>query len=104
MRFESDSEVEGIKTLRFISSESNFRASTGSSSESCFCTQREGRREGICDVNGLLDVSTCSDGAPIALSPAHFLGGDTHLTEDVAGLRPSPNKHQMFLDIEPVIN
>lgn len=99
--YKEDSEVHGIKTYRYILGDDNFRAPLSSPETSCFCTQREPRRD-ICEMNGILDVSSCSDGAPIALSPAHFLDGDTHLTEDVFGLRPSPEKHEMYLDIEPV--
>ena len=101
--YESDSEVHGIKTFRFVLSDTNFQAPMAHPSSACFCTQRQPRmRDGICDVSGILNVSTCSDGAPIALSAAHFLGGDKHLTDDVDGLRPSTLEHQMFIDIEPV--
>lgn len=53
-------------------------------------------------VDGYLDMSSCSDGAPIAMSQVHFLNGHPSLLRGVEGLAPDPAKHVSYLDIEPV--
>ncbi|CAH0385788.1 unnamed protein product [Bemisia tabaci] len=61
----------------------------------CFC------RNGKCLPSGLLDVTSCYYGFPIALSYPHFLDCDPKLREVVEGLHPSPKKHGTSFIINP---
>lgn len=101
MVYKEDSSVFGIPTYRFVFPDSMYQSAATFEDNECFCTQRKGHRD-LCDLDGLLDMSACSDGVPIAMSPPHFLGANSKLRQDVIGLRPDPVKHDTYLDIEPV--
>ncbi|XP_063898685.1 scavenger receptor class B member 1 isoform X1 [Helicoverpa armigera] len=61
----------------------------------CFC------RNGKCLPDGLIDVTDCYYGFPIALSYPHFWKGDDVLFSKVEGLTPSKEKHETAFWIEP---
>ena len=39
---------------------------------------------------------------PVFVSKPHFLDADKHYLENVTGLKPIRNKHDAFLNVEPV--
>jgi cameo2 len=45
---------------------------------------------------------SCKFGSPTGISLPHFLYGDDYLLNSVIGLNPDPQKHQLYIDIEPV--
>ncbi|XP_075219507.1 scavenger receptor class B member 1-like isoform X2 [Lycorma delicatula] len=61
----------------------------------CFC------RKGHCLRNGLIDVTDCYYGFPIALSYPHFLHSDPHLITQVDGMKPDPSKHTTYFIVNP---
>ncbi|CAH1642240.1 unnamed protein product [Spodoptera littoralis] len=61
----------------------------------CFC------RHGKCLPAGLIDVTDCYYGFPIALSYPHFWKGDEILSSKVEGLTPNPEQHETAFWIEP---
>ncbi|CAH0404434.1 unnamed protein product [Chilo suppressalis] len=61
----------------------------------CFC------REGKCLPDGLIDVTDCYYGFPIALSYPHFYKGEDVLFEKVEGLQPEQEKHETRFWIQP---
>lgn len=61
----------------------------------CFC------RKGVCLPAGLIDVTDCYYGFPIALSYPHFYQGDAKLFNKVEGLTPSQAKHETRFWIQP---
>ena len=54
-----------------------------------------------CYIDGLMDLSLCQKGAPIAASSPHFYNADPMLAM-AAGLRPNKELHETYLDIEPM--
>lgn len=58
--------------------------------------------QGRCLPAGLLDVSDCYYGFPIALSYPHFLNSDPKLLEDVEGSSPNATAHETYFMIQPV--
>ena len=50
-----------------------------------------------------IQVSTCYGGAPIVMTPPHFLQSDESLIAQLDGISP-PNKgdHETYLDLEPL--
>nr|QRG28740.1 scavenger receptor class B member 1-like protein [Antheraea pernyi] len=56
--------------------------------------------KGVC---GMLDLSNCTYGIPIAMSRAHFLDTDPKLYERIEGISPDPKIHDSILLIEPKI-
>ncbi|CAK9816237.1 Scavenger receptor class B member 1 [Anthophora quadrimaculata] len=61
----------------------------------CFC------RKGYCLKPGLIDVTDCYYGFPIALSYPHFYKADPSMLEAVEGLHPNPDLHESFAYIQP---
>lgn len=63
----------------------------------CFC-----RTPDTCLPAGLLDVSDCYYGFPIALSYPHYLESDEKIRQDVLGSKPNRSEHSSFVMIQPV--
>lgn len=63
---------------------------------SCFC-----RRGFSCLRRGLIDVTDCYYGFPIALSYPHFMDSDPWLNEEVLGSEPDPEKHTTVFVVNP---
>ncbi|XP_028172674.1 lysosome membrane protein 2-like [Ostrinia furnacalis] len=61
----------------------------------CFC------RNGKCLPDGLIDVSNCYYGFPIALSYPHFYKGEDVLFSKVEGLSPNQEDHETRFWIQP---
>ncbi|XP_059057666.1 scavenger receptor class B member 1-like [Achroia grisella] len=61
----------------------------------CYC------RKGKCLPAGLIDVTDCYYGFPIALSYPHFYQGDNILFSKVEGLTPNEKDHKTRFWIEP---
>lgn len=59
---------------------------------------------GKCLLAGLLDISDCYYGFPIALSYPHFLDSDKQLVTTVDGSRPNRSEHESYFMIQPVSN
>lgn len=57
---------------------------------------------GKCLLAGLLDISDCYYGFPIALSYPHFLDSDEQLVNNVIGSRPNRTEHESYFMIQPV--
>lgn len=47
--------------------------------------------------NGIVNLTSCSQGAPVFLSKPHFLDSDASLQDGVTGLHPDRNIHDTFL-------
>ncbi|XP_050664665.1 scavenger receptor class B member 1-like isoform X2 [Leptidea sinapis] len=61
----------------------------------CFC------RNGKCLPEGLLDVTDCYYGFPIALSYPHFYKGDDVLFNKIEGLTPNQELHETRFWVQP---
>nr|WVD93741.1 sensory neuron membrane protein 1b [Graphosoma rubrolineatum] len=64
--------------------------------EKCFCPTPT-----TCLKKGAFDISKCV-GAPIVLTLPHFYSTDPSYLEGVEGLHPDREKHQIFLNFEPM--
>ncbi|KAI1286721.1 Lysosome membrane protein 2 [Halotydeus destructor] len=99
--YKEETEVHGIPTYRFTLPESFFEGPYSNKRDNeCFCTQPDPLRQ-VCETDGILDMSSCSQGAPVAMSPAHFLGVNPALRDGLLGMAPDEEKHLMYLDVEP---
>jgi hypothetical protein len=56
-----------------------------------------------CLYEGALDLTDCL-GAPVVLTLPHMMGASEKYTKTVSGLNPNSEKHQIFMEVEPVIN
>lgn len=96
--YEKDTWVNGIPTYRFTPDTKAYSSPRKNPANRCFCLTPE--EDEKCD--GIFDLSRCLNGAPIAYSNPHFLFAGPAIRENVENMRPDPEIHQAFLDIEPV--
>ncbi|KAG8010659.1 Lysosome membrane protein 2 [Nibea albiflora] len=57
---------------------------------------------GNCLGSGVLNVSSCKQGAPIIMSSPHFYQADRKFVQDVFGMNPKKEQHETTIDIHPL--
>ncbi|KAK2588439.1 hypothetical protein KPH14_004435 [Odynerus spinipes] len=87
--------VKGLHTYKYNFMENEMDNGAYNLENKCFC------REGRCLPAGLIDVTDCYYGFPIALSYPHFYKADPSLLEAVNGLNPRQEKHESYFYIQP---
>ncbi|KAG1677318.1 Protein croquemort [Nymphon striatum] len=93
--FEKNVEVKSVKARRFLPERYLLDSGAMDPSNQCFCS-------GECTRPGVLNMSSCQDGAPAFISFPHFLHADRFYTDQVIGMKPDKEKHQFVMDIQPV--
>lgn len=88
-------EVRGIEGNHYVGSERTFDNGSLYPEQKCF------NSEGIV-LTGSRDVSKCRYGAPAFLTFPHFYLADKEFLENVEGLKPKRNLHELHLELEPV--
>uniref|UniRef100_A0A6G1SIR4 Scavenger receptor class B member 1 n=1 Tax=Aceria tosichella TaxID=561515 RepID=A0A6G1SIR4_9ACAR len=74
----------------------------GPSSLAVTATKHKARiTDSRCYIDGLMDLSLCQKGAPIAASSPHFYNADPMLAM-AADMKPQKERHETYLDIEPM--
>ncbi|XP_035896226.1 scavenger receptor class B member 1 [Anopheles stephensi] len=92
----TDHEVDGLKATKFVFEENALDNGEFDPRNKCYC------RKGSCLPRGLIDVTSCYYGFPIALSYPHFLDADPKVLAHVNGSRPDPKLHRSHFMINPV--
>ncbi|KAM8829071.1 lysosome membrane protein 2c isoform 1-T1 [Spinachia spinachia] len=95
--YEEDVTVKGIPAYRFSPPSEVFANHTVNPANAGFCVPI-----GNCLGSGVLNVSPCKRGAPIAMSSPHFYQADEKYVRDVFGMRPQREQHQTIIDIHPL--
>lgn len=93
----SDYEVDGIQATRFVFEENALDNGHLDVRNKCFC------RKGQCLEQGLIDVTDCYYGFPIALSYPHFYDADPELLTKIKGLHPNGSMHGSFFMINALL-
>ncbi|XP_053691622.1 scavenger receptor class B member 1 [Sabethes cyaneus] len=89
----SSYEIYGIQATKFVFEKNALDNGEFDKRNKCFC------RQGHCLPRGLIDVTDCYYGFPIALSYPHFLDADPNLLQKIIGLHPNESKHGSFFMI-----
>ncbi|XP_021695540.1 sensory neuron membrane protein 2 isoform X1 [Aedes aegypti] len=104
IKYVGPSSYEGIPALRF-ETDSHFLNEIGPEyGNDCYCVNRIPKaivKNNGCLYKGALDLSTCFD-APVVLTHPHMMGAAQEYTSLIDGLYPDPEKHQIFVDVEPL--
>ncbi|XP_017892677.1 scavenger receptor class B member 1-like [Ceratina calcarata] len=87
--------ITGLETYKYKFIENILDNGAYNPENKCFC------RHGVCLPPGLIDVTDCYYGFPIALSYPHFYKGDPSLLEAVEGLNPAADLHESYAYIQP---
>ncbi|KAK0084122.1 hypothetical protein PV325_007612 [Microctonus aethiopoides] len=87
--------IKNLKAYRYKFMENELDNGAYNKENSCFC------RQGRCLPPGLVDVTDCYYGFPIALSYPHFYKSDPSLLAKVEGLEPKQDKHESYFFIQP---
>lgn len=93
--FKEEVDVHGVKGFKYVGGERLVDNGTRYPENSCFCA-------GECMPSGVLNISNCRFGTPVFMSYPHFLHADPYYVSHVDGMKPSPDKHELFVVIEPV--
>ncbi|XP_055644642.1 scavenger receptor class B member 1 isoform X2 [Toxorhynchites rutilus septentrionalis] len=86
-------EVDGLQATKFVFEENALDNGEVDTKNKCFC------RKGKCLPRGLIDVTDCYYGFPIALSYPHFYDADPKLLTRLNGLSPNKTLHSSFFMI-----
>lgn len=87
--------IRGLHTYKYNFMENELDNGVFNTENKCFC------RQGRCLSPGLIDVTDCYYGFPIALSYPHFYKSDPSLLEAVNGLNPRQEEHESYFYIQP---
>ncbi|XP_014213867.1 protein peste-like, partial [Copidosoma floridanum] len=87
--------IRGLNTYRYKFKDNELDNGHFRPENKCFC------RQGYCLPYGLIDVTDCYYGFPIALSYPHFYQSDPKLLTAVEGLKPIKDLHESYFFIQP---
>ncbi|XP_072757604.1 scavenger receptor class B member 1 isoform X2 [Anoplolepis gracilipes] len=87
--------IKGLHTYQYEFMENELDNGAVNPENKCFC------RKGHCLKPGLIDVTDCYYGFPIALSYPHFYKSDPSLLESIEGLQPIKDLHESYFFIQP---
>ncbi|XP_068562462.1 scavenger receptor class B member 1 isoform X1 [Cebidichthys violaceus] len=91
--YQRDGEMKGIPLFRYVAPKTMFANGTDYTPNEGFCP---------CRQSGLLNVSSCRHNSPVFISHPHFFNADPVLLDFVQGLKPTEDKHGLFIDIHPL--
>lgn len=90
-----EKQIKGLHTYQYAFVENELDNGAVNPENKCFC------RKGRCLKPGLIDVTDCYYGFPIALSYPHFYKSDPSLLEAIEGLEPTKDLHESYFFIQP---
>lgn len=85
---------EGLTGVRYTSNETILDNGEKVPSRRCYC-------EGECVPSGALNISSCKWGAPAFISLPHFYLADPSYRENITGMIPDKEKHELSIALEP---
>ncbi|CAB0031494.1 unnamed protein product [Trichogramma brassicae] len=87
--------IKGLQAYEYKFAEHELDNGLYNPDNKCFC------RQGNCLPYGMIDVTDCYYGFPIALTYPHFYQTDPSLLAAVEGLEPVKEKHESFIYVQP---
>nr|CAD7201107.1 unnamed protein product [Timema douglasi] len=97
--FKNEGIYKDVAVRKYGNSPQTFEDPDVDESNKCFCTGKGRKRQ--CLKRGVLDLTDCQ-GVPTILSYPHLYMASPEYRTYAKGLNPSKEKHEAFLEIEPV--
>ncbi|UYV72752.1 scav-3 [Cordylochernes scorpioides] len=94
LKYQKKSDHYGLNSHRYTIDPVVFANATEEPSNSCYYPQKQ-------FPYGVTGIAPCQYDAPAYLSAPHFYQADPSYLEKIDGLKPDPNLHEFFMDIEP---
>lgn len=104
LEYDSTVPIQGIESLVFSYKTDNFMSYSKIPENECYCLERDKNNKPLreCDLDGLIDISTCIYQKEIVASLPHFYGGSNELRSRIDGIsEPTKEKHLPRISIEP---
>ncbi|EGI68636.1 PREDICTED: protein croquemort-like isoform X1 [Acromyrmex echinatior] len=95
LQFVETMKLEGITGNKYIGTKDMLDNGESIPSRRCFCPN------GNCGPSGTLNISSCKFGAPAFVSMPHFYLADPSYTENITGMSPDKQKHELVIVLEP---
>jgi lysosome membrane protein 2 len=92
-----DRDLNNINIYDFHLPENIFYNSSLNPENNGFCDSEKG-----CFGNGVLDITSCFGAKGVYLSKPHYLDAEERFNENVIGLKPNREKHDILVSLEPV--
>lgn len=92
--FSEEVEVHGIKGYKYSGSDRTFDNGTKYAEQKCF-------NLGDVAPAGVTNISSCRFGTPAFMSFPHFYQADQYFVNNIDGIRPTKDKHEFYLVLEP---
>lgn len=103
LKFRNIDQIDGISTNRYTLDERSLQSRTKNPENDCYCLARDSNDLPLpeCDLDGLIDLSTCV--APnVVASGVHFLYGAPQLAQRISGLPPvNVGQDEPSVNVEP---
>ncbi|XP_071951429.1 lysosome membrane protein 2-like isoform X2 [Antedon mediterranea] len=96
--YDKEYKYQNIKLYRFVVPPELYANVSMNPDNAGFCTPTIAN----CLPGGLLNGSSCQQGAPVVFSLPHFLYADQVVHDMVGGMNPSKEEHQILFDAEPL--
>ncbi|KAG7213896.1 hypothetical protein KM043_003100 [Ampulex compressa] len=95
LRKENATIIQGVTGKKYISDDAMLDNGTKVLSRQCYCFNTE------CIPSGALNISECKYGAPVFISLPHFYLADPSYRDNIVGMKPSKEKHELSIALEP---
>lgn len=103
LRYSQNAYIGGITSYRYNIDPRNLKSGRKVPENACYCLARNpsGAQKPECELDGLIDLSTCAQ-PNIVASGAHFMHGSTELLSRLDGVTPpDASKHDISVFVEP---
>ncbi|XP_077259847.1 protein croquemort isoform X2 [Temnothorax americanus] len=92
---ENTTKYEGLTGNKYIGRKYMLDNGENVPSRQCYCPH------GDCGPSGTLNISSCKFGAPAFVSMPHFYLADPGYRENITGMSPNKQKHELSIVLEP---
>ncbi|XP_014485901.1 PREDICTED: protein croquemort-like [Dinoponera quadriceps] len=93
--YENETTFQGLTGRKYIGDDKMLDNGNNVASRKCYCPDED------CGPSGTLNISNCKFGAPAFVSMPHFYLADSSYRDAITGMKPSREKHELSIVIEP---